>query len=163
MASSSSTTRMFSMVSVCTLLGSRSHYTRGHTSTGVPMSIPQLRLAHVILLVIVNFIFLRAVICYAGKARTAYSFLWSGSFVLVVLVYFVESRFVVGAAHIHWVTSTILACTSLSAGWFLWNSTRGTKGHGARLLAGLFLLLGLHGTDRPLWSRRPLSLLLLSC
>src|SRR6266567_2210823 len=130
--------------------------------TQVAMSVPQLRLVRVILLVIVNFIFLRAVICYAGKTRTGYSFLWSASFALVVLVYFIESRFVVGAAHIHWITSTILACTSLSAGWFLWNSTRGTKGHGARLLAGLFLLLGLHGIDRPLWSESPLFLLRLA-
>ncbi|HEX9233800.1 MAG TPA: PAS domain S-box protein [Candidatus Acidoferrum sp.] len=134
----------------------------GFELTQVAMSVPQLRLVRVILLVIVNFIFLRAVICYAGKTRTGYSFLWSGSFALVVLVYFIESRFVVGAAHIHWITSTILACTSLSAGWFLWNSTRGTKGHGARLLAGLFLLLGLHGIDRPLWSESPLFLLRLA-
>src|ERR1051326_6081656 len=39
MASSSSTTRIFSVVSVCTWHNSRSHYTRGHTPPGVPLLI----------------------------------------------------------------------------------------------------------------------------
>ena len=127
--------------------------------TQVVMSIPQLRLARVLLLVVVNFILLKAVVCLTGKSRTALSFVWSGSFALVVLVYFLESRQPAEVAHITWFTTILLASTSLSAGWFLWSSSRGTKGHGARLLAGLFFLVGLHGIDRPLWSQSPLFLL----
>jgi PAS domain S-box-containing protein len=127
--------------------------------TQVVMSIPQLRLARILLLVVVNFIFLKSVVCFTGKSRTALSFVWSGSFALVVLVYFLESRQTAEVAHITWFTTILLASTSLSAGWFLWSSSRGTKGHGARLLAGLFFLIGLHGIDRPLWSQSPLFLL----
>jgi len=127
--------------------------------TQVVMSIPQLRLARILLLVVVNFILLKAVVCFTEKSRTALSFVWSGSFALVVLVYFLESRQPVEVAHITWFTATLLASTSLSAGLFLWSSSRGTKGHGARLLAGLFFLIGLHGIDRPLWSQSPLFLL----
>ena len=130
--------------------------------TQVVMSIPQLRLARVLLLVVVNFILLKAVVCLTGKSRTALSFVWSGSFALVVLVYFLESRQPAEVAHITWFTTILLASTSLSAGWFLWSSSRGTKGHGARLLAGLFFLIGLHGIDRPLWSQSPLFLLRLA-
>jgi PAS domain S-box-containing protein len=130
--------------------------------TQVVIAVPQLRLARVLLLVIVNFIFLKAVVCYAGKTRTTWSFLWSGSFAVIVLVYFIESRPAAEISHIHWITSTILAGTSLAAGWFLWNSTRSATGHGARLLAGLFLLLGLQGIDQPLWAQSPLFLLRLA-
>jgi PAS domain S-box-containing protein len=127
--------------------------------TQVTMGIPQLRLARILLLVIVHFVFLKAVVCFTGRSRTTLSFAWSGSFALVVLVYFLESRQLAAVAHVTWFTATLLACTGLSAGWLLWTSSRGAKGHGARLLAGLFFLIGLHGIDRPLWSQSPLFIL----
>src|SRR5258708_37115772 len=105
------------------------------------MSISQLRLARLLLLVVVNFIFLESVVLFTGKSRTALSFVWLGSFALVVLVYFLESRQTTEVAQITWFTTILLASTSLSAGWLLWSSSRGTKGHGARLLAGLFFLI----------------------
>ena len=85
--------------------------------------------------------------------------MWPGALSLVVAVYYFESRPVSGIPHITWFTSIVLAGTSLAAGWILWIVARNAKGHGARLLAGLFLLMGLHGIDRPLWLQSPLFLL----
>src|SRR5258707_1375832 len=121
---------------------------------------PQLRLTRILLLVIVNFLFLKAVIGLVSTTRRApSSLMWPGSLALIFAVFYFESQPVTGSPHITWFTSTILACTSLAAGWILWTSSRNAKGHGARLLAGLFMLAGLHGLDRPLWLQSPLFLL----
>jgi len=121
---------------------------------------PQLRLARILLLVIVSFLFLKAVIrLVPGTRRAPSSLMWPGILTLAVAVFYFESRPVTGSPHITWFTSTILACTSLAAGWILWTSSRNGKGHGARLLAGLFMLAGLHSLDRPLWLQSPLFLL----
>ncbi len=85
--------------------------------------------------------------------------MWPGALTLVVAVYYFESRAVSGVPDITWFTSIVLASTSLATGWILWIASRNAKGHGARLLAGLFLLMGLHGIDRPLWLQSPLFLL----
>ncbi|HXO93207.1 MAG TPA: PAS domain S-box protein, partial [Candidatus Acidoferrum sp.] len=120
----------------------------------------QLRLARILLLVIVNFLFLKAVIgLVPATRRTPSSFILPGSLALIVAVFYFESRPVAGVPQITWFTSTIIACTSLAAGWILWTSSRNARGHGARLLAGLFMLAGLHGLDRPLWLQSPLFLL----
>jgi len=39
----------------------------------------------------------------------------------------------------------------LLAGWMMWRSELARHSHGAQLLAGIFLMSGLHGLDRPLW------------
>jgi two-component system NtrC family sensor kinase len=128
--------------------------------TRTPDEAPQLRLARILLLVIVSFLFLKAVIrLVPGTRRVPSSLMWPGSLTLIVAVFYLESRPVTGTPHITWFTSIILACTSLAAGWILWTSSRNAKGHGARLLAGLFMLAGLHGIDRPLWLQSPLFLL----
>jgi len=121
---------------------------------------PQLRLTRILLLVIVNFLFLKAVIGLVSTTRRApSSLMWPGSLALIFAVFYFESRPVAGVPHITWFTSTIIACTSLAAGWILWTSSRNAKGHGARLLGGLFMLAGLHGIDCPLWLQSPLFLL----
>jgi PAS domain S-box-containing protein len=121
---------------------------------------PQLQLVRVLLLVAANFLFLKAVIgLVPGTRRASSSLIWSGSLMLIIAVFYFESRPEIGPPHITWFTSTILACASLVAGWILWTSSRNAKGHGARLLAGLFMLAGLHSIDRPLWLQSPLFLL----
>jgi two-component system NtrC family sensor kinase len=127
--------------------------------TQVSMAVPQLRLVRLLLLVVVNFVFLKAVMRYASSTRASSYYLWPGAFAVILSVFYIESRPDLGPLHASWFTSTVLACTSLAAGWLLWNSTRNARGHGARLLAGLFLLGGLHGIDRPLWPQSPLYLL----
>ena len=44
----------------------------------------------------------------------------------------------------------------------LWRSRATQDGHGAELLAGIFLLSGLHGLDRPLWQSTRFFLLRLA-
>src|SRR5204862_6044265 len=44
-------------------------------------------------------------------------------------------------------------------GWMMWRSDLARRSHGAQLLAGIFLLSGLHGLNRPLWRDSPLFLL----
>ena len=128
----------------------------------VAISVPQLRLERVLLLVVVNFIFLKAVILYTRTSRMNFSLLWPMAFACILGVFYLESRPSVGDGHLTWFTSTILAAGGLAAGWILWSATRTDKGHGGRLLAGLFLLIGLHGIDRPLWSQSPFFLLRLA-
>src|SRR5258708_26298955 len=126
------------------------------------MSISQLRLARLLLLVVVNFIFLKSVVCFTGKSRTALSFVWSGSFALVVLVYFLESRQTTEVAQITWFTTILVASTSLSACWLLCSSSRATRERAACLLAGLFFLFSLHALARPVLTPSLLLVLRLS-
>ena len=119
----------------------------------------QWRLARILLLVLVNFVFLKAVIQLTSAVRASLSLIWPGALSVMVAVYYFESRPAAAIPHVTWFTSIVLACTSLAAGWILWISARTSRGHGARLLGGLFLLAGLHGIDRPLWPQSPFFLL----
>ena len=62
-------------------------------------------------------------------------------------------------ASIHWETAVLASVTCLAAGWMLWRLPISRRGHGAQLLAGIFLLTGLHGLDRPFWESSPVFLL----
>ena len=58
-----------------------------------------------------------------------------------------------------WGTAEMESGVCLAAGWLTWRWTRLRTDHGTRLLAGLFLLAGLHGIDRALWPQHPLFIL----
>jgi PAS domain S-box-containing protein len=60
---------------------------------------------------------------------------------------------------IRWGTAEFESVVCLWAGWLLWRAADSHRGYGARLLAGAFFLIGLHGMDRPLWPQHPLYLL----
>jgi len=60
---------------------------------------------------------------------------------------------------IRWETAEFDSVLCLWAGWLLWRAAGSHRGHGARLLAGTFLLIGLHGMDRHLWPQYPQYLL----
>src|SRR5260370_1210315 len=60
---------------------------------------------------------------------------------------------------IRWETAEFESVVCLWAGWLLWRAAGSRRGYGARLLAGAFFLIGLHGMDRPLWPQHPLYLL----
>jgi hypothetical protein len=86
--------------------------------TQMTVSGPQFRLIRVLLLVAANLVCLKSVIRYTERTRSNLSSLWSGSFVLLLMVYFFESR--QGAvAHATWFTAILLATVDLGAGWFL--------------------------------------------
>ena len=61
--------------------------------------------------------------------------------------------------NVQWGTTLLSSAVSLWAGMVLWRSPLLRRGHGVRLLEGVFLLTGLHGLDRPLWPEHPYFLL----
>jgi len=58
-----------------------------------------------------------------------------------------------------WETSLLASATCLCAGWVLWRASNAKRGHGAKLLAGAFTLLGLNNLDRPQWMHQDVHLL----
>ena len=74
-------------------------------------------------------------------------------------IYYVERKGPQELAAVHWQTAILESLICLGAGWMMWRSPMARRGHGAQLLAGLFLLSGLHGLDRPLWVESPFLLL----
>ena len=59
--------------------------------------------------------------------------------------------------NVQWGTAVLWSAVCLWAGMVLWRSPllRGGQGHGVRLLEGVFLLIGIHGLDRPYWPQHP--------
>lgn len=58
-----------------------------------------------------------------------------------------------------WQTSTLASAISLAAAWLLWRVSNSARGHGGKLLAGAFTLLGLNNLDRFEWSHGGVSLI----
>jgi PAS domain S-box-containing protein len=58
-----------------------------------------------------------------------------------------------------WGTAVLTSAICLWTGVVLWRSPLLKGGHGVRLLEGVFLLIGLHGIDRPMWPQHPSFLL----
>ena len=73
--------------------------------------------------------------------------------------YYIERRGPERVSSLHWETAIFETALCLLAGWMMWRSEIARRSHGAQLLAGIFLLSGLHGIDRPLWLDSPLFLL----
>ena len=62
-------------------------------------------------------------------------------------------------ASVHWGTAILESALCFVAGWLMWRAAMSRHGHGAQLLGGVFLLCGLHGLDRPLWTGQSLFLM----
>jgi PAS domain S-box-containing protein len=58
-----------------------------------------------------------------------------------------------------WETTILITVICLCAGLVLWRASNSAAGHGGKLLAGAFLLLGLNNIDRKLWSQEDFHLL----
>jgi len=96
--------------------------------------------------------------CVTGSDRRISSLLPLIGLILAG-IYYVERR---GAQHFaspHWETAILESVICLFAGWLTLRPMMARRGHGAQLLAGIFILSGLHGLDRPLWPENPLFLL----
>ena len=104
-------------------------------------------------------LFLMAVVArVAGLDRRIYSGVPLITLILAV-VYYVEHSGAQRFASYHW-GITILECAAcLAAGFLLLRSPGIRRGNGSQLLAGAFLLIGLHGLDRPHWLEHPYFLL----
>jgi PAS domain S-box-containing protein len=104
-------------------------------------------------------LFLLAVMqCSVGSDRRMFSVLPLIGLILAV-TYYVERTGPQNFASIHWGTGILESALCLFAGSLLWRSPLARRGHGAQLLAGIFLLNALHGLDRPLWRASPVFLL----
>jgi PAS domain S-box-containing protein len=120
--------------------------------------VPQLRIARIVLLVLVHLVFLRAVLRYTYGTRSSFLPLWPAACAVVLAVFYFETRPATGPTHLSWFATGILSAIALFSGWSLWRPKYKTRGHGARLLGGLFLLSGLHGLDRSVWMESPFYL-----
>jgi two-component system NtrC family sensor kinase len=95
--------------------------------------------------------FLAAVIHYtAGEIKRDWPMMPLAGVVLAA-IYYAESGGTPQFEAIHWTTAALHSAVCLIAGWLMWRKTANRRGHGARLLAGVFFLSGLHGLDRPMW------------
>src|SRR5580692_11300329 len=74
-------------------------------------------------------------------------------------VYYFQRSVAPDYANVAWGTTLLVSGVWLWAGMVLWRSPLLKRGHGVRLLEGVFLLTGLHGMDRPLWPQHPYFLL----
>ncbi len=121
--------------------------------------LPGLNLASVLGQAAALILFLVAVVHYsAGSEHRIWSPLPLIGLFLVV-VYSIERKGSQQVASLHWETAIFETAICLAAGWLMWKSEKARRSHGAQLLAGIFLLKGLHGMDYPLWLDSPLLLL----
>jgi PAS domain S-box-containing protein len=91
----------------------------------------------------------------AGSDRRLFSVVPLVSLILAA-VYYTERRGPQQFGSLHWETSLFESVVCLCAGFLVLRSPVVRRGHGAQLLAGVFVLNGLHGLDRPLWLHLPL-------
>ena len=88
--------------------------------------------------------------CATGSDRRVWSVLPLIGLILAG-IYYIERSGSQRFASIHWQTSILDCVICLFAGWLMLRPAMARRGHGAQLLAGIFILSGLHGLDRPLW------------
>ena len=120
---------------------------------------PGLNLASVLSQAAALILFLIAVMhCSVGSERRIWSAVPLIGLILAA-IYYVERRGPGQVTSLHWETAIFETVICLLAGWMMWRAEMARHSHGAQLLAGIFLLSGLHGFDRPLWVDSPLFLL----
>ncbi|HEY6943509.1 MAG TPA: PAS domain S-box protein [Candidatus Acidoferrum sp.] len=78
---------------------------------------------------------------------------------ILALVSYMEKSEIQRFASLHWGTTILESAVCLTAGFLLLRSPAIRRGNGLQLLAGAFLLVGLHGLDRPHWLQHPYFLL----
>lgn len=79
--------------------------------------------------------------------------------VVLFAVYYFQRGVEAFYGNVAWGTAILVSAICLWTGTVLWRSPLLRGGHGVRLLEGVFLLLGIHGLDRPLWIQHPYFLL----
>jgi len=93
-----------------------------------------------------------------GAGKRAWPVLPLASAVLFAVYYFQKGLEPV-YGNVPWTTTLLTSAICLCTGLVLWRSPLLRGGHGVRLLEGGFLLLGIHGLDRPMWPEQPYFLL----
>lgn len=121
-------------------------------------TVPAARVGIVVLRITAYFVFLSSVMRYSAGPGKRHLALWPGALALLTGVAYAEWHSRVSFGSVRWETSILFCMICFTAGWVLWRAVRRHGGYGARLLAGIFLLSGLHGMDRPFWPQSPLFL-----
>ena len=103
-------------------------------------------------------LFLASVVQYtAAQTRLYWPMLWLAALMALTASY--EQSRASRWGETRWETAILETVTCLWAGVFLWRASSSRTGHGGKLLAGAFLLLGLNNLDRPQWTREDVHLL----
>ncbi len=121
--------------------------------------VPGLNLTVILAQATALMLFLVAVLHYSSGWKRQISPVIPVIGLVLAAIYSIERGRPQQVVSLHWETAIFETVVCLFAGWVLWRSELARRGHGAQLLAGIFLLSGLHGLDRPLWLDSPLFLL----
>lgn len=122
-------------------------------------NLPELWLAVVMGRVAALLLFAAAVARYMTSAgKRSWPVLPLAGVVLLAVFYF-QRGVAESFGNMRWETGLLTSAICLWAGMVLWRSAKAQSGHGVRLLAGIFLLSGLHGMDRHMWTQQPYFLL----
>src|SRR5262249_51611611 len=78
---------------------------------------------------------------------------------ILAVVFYAEQRGAQRFASYHWGVTILESLACIAAGFLLLRSPGIRRGNGSQLLAGAFLLIGLHALDRPYWLQHPYFLL----
>jgi PAS domain S-box-containing protein len=120
---------------------------------------PALWLGLILTRLAAGLIFLLAVMRFTTPSAGQHRPLWPLTGVILAAVYYFEHTSKDSYGFVSWETAVVGAVVLLWTGWLLWRAVDTHKGHGARLLAGSFFIIGLHSIDQPLWPRDLLFLL----
>ena len=121
--------------------------------------IPALWLAIVMGRVTAMLLFSAAAVQFTiGTGRRSWPVLPLAGVVLFGIYYF-QRGMAPAFGNVRWETAVVASAVCLWAGMVLWRSPLLRRGHGVRLLEGVFLLMGIHGLDRNMWPEHPYFLL----
>ena len=122
-------------------------------------AMPQLRLAALATHVAALVVFLLAVMQYTAGVQKRKWPVFPLMAAVVATIWWFERGPVPEFGPVRWETAALESIVCLWAGWLLWRATASHKGHGVRLLAGVFFISALNGMDRWQWPHHPLFLL----
>jgi two-component system NtrC family sensor kinase len=102
--------------------------------------------------------FLTAIVQFTVASHRPFWPVLSLSVVLALTACYYENK-VTRFGEMRWETALLESAICLVTGWLLWRASNVSSGHGTKLLAGAFTLLGLNSLDRPTWSQQEWYLL----
>ena len=85
-----------------------------------------------------------------GESRLYIPMLWLSALLTLITCSYQHSR--LHHPEAAWEFSILSSVLCLGSAWLLWRAPNESRGHGAKLLAGAFTLLGLNNIDRPQWT-----------
>jgi len=92
-----------------------------------------------------------------GESRLYIPMLWLSGLLTLITCSYQRGR--LHHPETAWEFSILSSVLCLASAWLLWRAPSVSRGHGAKLLAGAFTLLGLNNIDRPQWTVEELHLI----